>query len=579
VADTAQEVGRETGRRGARPVQRRTRQHPTKAITWAHLATLAGAFVLLLVLDRHQWFISDEWAALVSRRLVGDAHHLGIWDPHNEHWATIPVLVYRALYTVFGLRTYLPYLVVLLVVHLVVVHLLWRVLLRVGIEPLLATCLCGVFAVLGAASDDLALAWQWQLIGPLVFGLAAILVVPERGPWRRRDVGVWVLLVLGLMCSGVAITMTAVVALINLLRRGWRCAVATVAVPAAVYGLWYVTYGHKAVDQSEPLRTALRKAPAYVWQGVTGAINATIGFEGVAAAIVVVTVVWLFLRAHPRQEPWPIPLSMAAGAVTFLFLTDIRRSGLGIDLASTSRYVYVTMVLALPLLAMALDALLPRGTGRLVALAALAGLLLLVQLPLLHDGTAAWARRSQPLKHRVMATAELLRQHTPFLESRPNSFFAPQLTVDDVAMFDREGKLPGNVPVDEADLLDARTQLQLSVRPDASLPAAPPPVVSDARGATLTPGPEPGCVTVEPTTDSVSVVVRPVDSTEFRISTGETLSFGVAFQDSAGIRAPYRNFKAVHGVPQWVRTSAGDRPISLVLPFSSPTVLCGVRGA
>jgi hypothetical protein len=558
---------------------RRSRQRPGAAAVGLHWATLLGAFVLLLWLNRHHWFVTDEWNALVDRRLIGDATHLGIWDPHNEHWSTIPVLVYRALFNIFGTRTYLPYLVVLLLVHLTVVHLLWRVMLRVGVEPFLAATLCGIFAVLGAASDDLFLAWQWQLVGPLLFGLWALLLTPERGGWQRRDYVVWLLLVLGLMCSGVAITMTVVVGLVVLLRRGWRLAAATVAVPAAAYGLWYVTYGHKAVDTSEPLGTALRKAPAYVWQGFTGALNATLGFNGIATAVIVALAIWLFLRAHPTREPWPIPIAMAASAGLFLFLTDLRRSGLGIDQASTSRYVYVTIALILPVAAMALDALLPTGTSRWLALGAFAGVLLLVQIPLLRDGAAQWADREQPFKHRIMATAQLARQHASVLNPVPVPVYIPNLTVDKIAALDRDGKLPGNVRVTAADLRDARNYLQLIVGPGRPSTTGAPTAVTQPLGATLSPGPTPGCVIVTPTADAPSVLLTPSGSTSFEVTTGQSGSISLAFEDADGSLAPYRTFPAVHGVPQFVQSSAGGERISLVMPGNSPTQICDVSSA
>ena len=54
-----------------------------------------------------QWFIADEWAFLADR----DGGDLGdLLRPQNEHWSTIPILVYRGLWHVVGLRSYVPYL-------------------------------------------------------------------------------------------------------------------------------------------------------------------------------------------------------------------------------------------------------------------------------------------------------------------------------------------------------------------------------------------------------------------------------------------------------------------------------------
>ena len=410
--------------------------------TGLHIATLAGAFVLLLWLNRDHWFITDEWNALVDRRLIGDETHLGIWDPHNEHWATIPVLLYRLLFALFGVQTYWPYVVVLLLVHLTVVHLLWRIMKRIGVEPMLATVLCGVFAVLGAASDNLFLAFQITLVAPLAFGLGALLVTPVRGAWQRRDVVVWLLLVLGLMCSGTGVTVVVVVGLAVLLGRGWKLAASMVALPAVVYGAWYLTYGHEAADQSEPLQDALRATPAFVWNGLTRALDATTGLDGIAPALLVALAGWLVVRAHPRTEPWPIPVAMAAGAAAFLFLTAIRRSGEGIDAGGTSRYIYGTIALLLPVLAMAIGALLPRTSIRLLFVAGLAGFLLLVQIPLLSDEASRLASLEQPFKRRILATAELVRDGSPILQPIPVPVYIGTLTAEKIAALARRRRSP-----------------------------------------------------------------------------------------------------------------------------------------
>ena len=548
--------------------------------TVLHVATLIAAFALLLWLNRRHWFITDEWNALVDRRLVGDQTEHGIWDPHNEHWSTIPVLAYRLLFSVFGVRTYLPYVVVMILVHLTVVHLLWRIMKRVGVEAMLATILCGVFAVLGAAGDNLFLAWQWQLTAPIAFGLGALLVTPERGRWQRRDAVVWLLLVLGLMCSGTAITMVVVVGLVVFLRRGWKPAGATVALPALAYGLWYLTYGRDAAGASEPLQTALRHSPAYVWRGLTGALDKTIGIESIAPALVVALVIWLLVRAHPRSEPWPIPVAMAIGAAVFLFLSGIRRSGLGPEQAATSRYVYVTVALLLPIFGMALDTLLARTSMRLLIVAGLGGFLLLVQIPLLRDGAHEWASLGQPFKRRILATAELVRDGEPMLFSVPVPDYIPNLTSEEIAALDRDGDLPGNVDLTARDRLDAETHVQLAVGQRAKVRGASRPAVVRADGAMLAPSDRPTCVTVRPETDAPTVTVRADGPTVFGVTTGQTAPIGVALGESeGGVQAPFREFSFVHGREQRVGLARGGRLVVLLLPGGTPSVLCGIAGA
>jgi hypothetical protein len=81
------------------------RRNSHLVITGAHWLSLLGAFGFLVWVDRHQWFDSDEWAFLVNRSVP--AHHgtLGLLQPNNGHWVTIPVLGTRLLFTLFGAPT------------------------------------------------------------------------------------------------------------------------------------------------------------------------------------------------------------------------------------------------------------------------------------------------------------------------------------------------------------------------------------------------------------------------------------------------------------------------------------------
>src|SRR5664279_571675 len=84
-----------------------------RGYAWAHYTSLAVALIVLLFASRGLWFFYDEWDFISSRGL----HHpaLGLFAPHNEHWSTLPILSYRVLLT--RLHTYLPYLLVLFLVH------------------------------------------------------------------------------------------------------------------------------------------------------------------------------------------------------------------------------------------------------------------------------------------------------------------------------------------------------------------------------------------------------------------------------------------------------------------------------
>src|ERR1700683_4487848 len=169
--------------------------------TILHVLSLAAAFVVLLHVDRRMWFRVDDFEFLAKRGLHGAT--LSIWYPHDEHWSTIPILAYRALFTMFGIRTAKPYLVLLFVAHLTLTHLLWRAMRAWGVQPAVATALAAVFALLGAGGTDILWAFQIGYVGSLLLGWAFILLVNHDKGFGWRDVIGSLVAIAALMSSGV----------------------------------------------------------------------------------------------------------------------------------------------------------------------------------------------------------------------------------------------------------------------------------------------------------------------------------------------------------------------------------------
>ena len=92
---------------------------------WLCLAgALALAAALLLYETRGLIFYYDEWTFLLVRR-ENDAD--AFLAPHNEHPVLVPVLVWKALWTVLGTAHYLPYRLLIVALHLLICVLLFPV--------------------------------------------------------------------------------------------------------------------------------------------------------------------------------------------------------------------------------------------------------------------------------------------------------------------------------------------------------------------------------------------------------------------------------------------------------------------
>ena len=110
----------------------------------------------------------------------------------------------------------------MIAVQVLVAHLLWRLMLRVGVDALVATAASAIFVVIGAGWENLVNAFQITFMAPIALGLIAILVMPERGRFQRRDAYGWICSLVAIMCSGLGITVVLVLGGVALLRRGWQ---------------------------------------------------------------------------------------------------------------------------------------------------------------------------------------------------------------------------------------------------------------------------------------------------------------------------------------------------------------------
>ena len=98
------------------------------AVALASYVALAVPLVIV-VLGRHWWFYWDEWGFLSERDVSVD----GLFQPHNHsHLTALPVLVYRGLWNVVGARSYRPYQVPVLLLHLGIVSVLYALMRRSG---------------------------------------------------------------------------------------------------------------------------------------------------------------------------------------------------------------------------------------------------------------------------------------------------------------------------------------------------------------------------------------------------------------------------------------------------------------
>jgi hypothetical protein len=349
-------TGRTSGRDGAR------------AALVAFVVFALAMVPLLVRWGDRWWFWADDWDFLATRTggNLGD-----LFRAHYQHWVTLPVLAYRLLWVLFGIRTYVPYQLLVIALHLTAAGLLRAVMRRAGVRPWMATLVAGVFVLFGAGAENIVVAFQITFVGALVFGLAQLLLADHDGPVGPRDALALLAGLAGLMCSGVAIGMVLIVGLAMLVRRGWRIALLQTVPLAVAYAVWALVGPEGQAAGGYRSQTPLQVVK-FVGIGVGSAFGrlAQVPFLGfVLAAVLVAGLVIAIRRGGLRavRGPLAIPLALLAGAFLFLLVTGLVRSGQAAALAGTrgtgperarqSRYVYLVAALALPALAIAADTL------------------------------------------------------------------------------------------------------------------------------------------------------------------------------------------------------------------------------
>jgi hypothetical protein len=360
-------------------------------------------------------FYFDDWNFVQDRRAWNlDA----LLAPHNEHLSLVPVLVYKTLFAIAGIDSYAPYRVAGLVVHAVVVVLLF-VYARRRVGDLAALAAAAVVAVLGQAWPDVLWPFQIGFLGSLAAGLGALLALDRAD--RRGDIAAACLLTLALASSSLGIPLLGAAALEVLGRpdraRRWP----VLALPAVLYGAWYLHYGgqgHASADN-------LFATPGYVGEAAAGAAGALFGLGPEWGRPLLLGLAVLLVLAVRRGvlDLWRLA-ALVALPLAFWALTGIARADLHEPAAP--RYLYPGVVF---LLLVAVEA--ARGT-RVASRAGAAALLValafvtLAHVGALRDG-GGYLRDQATELDGALAAMQLAAPHDLQPGFQPAPVVAPQI--------------------------------------------------------------------------------------------------------------------------------------------------------
>jgi hypothetical protein len=528
------------------------------------------------------WFFKDEWEFFARR--VGDDPPLGLWAPHNEHWSTIPILVYRVLFDLVGLRTYTPYMAVLIAMHLAVAHVLWRVCLRVGAGPAAATAGAAIMALLGAGAENLLWAFQIGFVGSVLATWAHALLVDHDGSWGRRDAAGWAAGIFALMSSGLGVPLLVVPVVTAWLRRGLRAALMTGAVPAVTFAGWYLKYGEAPgeleIPGTETGNPSVAAILRYTGTGLDKAATAVVGLPWAGAALVVVLAVAIAARLLPWRGRAAMSTAGLVALVPFYVFLALGRARLGVAQAEAPRYIYAAFPLVVPALALLATHLIRRAryiAGPVLLVCALA--VLGHNLAVLRQAADSWHARGHESRTRVLAAVALTRTGEPVIDFRagaPRQGFSTFLAIKRLSA---AGAFP-TAQVPPTDVANARLLAQVAITPGARHPDAQPLRVVAAPGTTLRaarPGSSAGCVrATRPGARPVLLITTSSGPGELTLFPGRSATIAARWQDGQVSSTDRLQLRATKGRPVTFTYLAAAGQLVLETPGGRQNIICGI---
>lgn len=444
-----------------------TRRRPGAPVLVVAAAMLTSTIVLLWH-ARKMWFFGDEWAFIYHRALTG-GDGPSIFAPHNEHWSTIPLVLYRVMWRVVGLQDYPIYTLMPILTLMVGVVAMFVILRRAGV-PDWTAAVCAVVLAWNGSGEDTLWAFQVGFLGSLTAGLLACLVFQEMES-RRGLVLTNVLLVVALMCSGLGIPMVAWVALFALMLRGWRAALAVGVVPTLVYGLWYVTYGADGVDQAGSLPDPSPVAfVTYVWTGIAHVWEVTTGAPGIGVLVFLgLAIAAIFAPATSKHHALAV-----SGVVTTVFaytMLAVSRAAFGVEQATSLRYVPLGLILTLPAFAIVvglLGARLPGGrVERVVVAAGLTAFLVVASYASTRNFADERGAFVAGLEDKVVGGVYLVEHREPMLRTTVEAPYQPPVDVTLLASPGNRDRVP-DAELDQDELWAARAWFRVGATPSPS---------------------------------------------------------------------------------------------------------------
>jgi hypothetical protein len=260
---------------------------------------MAVAGVIIVVLGSKVTFILDDWTYILYRReLSADA----FFTPANEHLVGGAVVVWKLLLSGFGMGSMVPFRIVSTAMFLLGDWFLFVLIRRrLGQWPALFATVPVIF--MGAAFEDLFWFSSITFLGSLTCGLGMLVALDRRDRVGDAQACAWLLGTMLFSSVWVAFAAGVVVDIgLSRTERDWRRRAYVIVIPAVLWALWWLGWGHEAESALSLHNVAT--TPLFVLDSFGSAIAALLGLATPVEGI-----------ASPAGLDWGRPLAVALGGL------------------------------------------------------------------------------------------------------------------------------------------------------------------------------------------------------------------------------------------------------------------------
>ena len=440
----------------------------------AFRVALGISVIVFWVVGRHQWFIRDDFAFLITRNLIRTDHGIDEWlfVAQDGHWMTPPILVYRAVQNIFGIDSYWPFLIPTMAIHVGIVLCVRALCRRVGVSEWTTTLICAVLLVFGSGWENIVFGIQITYNLSLLAFLAHLLLVDHDGPTDRRDAIGAVVALVGVSSSGFGPFFLFGIAVLLVLRRRWKALAIAVVPQAVAFGWWYLTWYDDPV--SDEVTGPRSLVPAFAVRGLSATFEGLVGITALGGLALVAALGIVIWRGTPGRGR-AVLITLWTTAVVMFLGVGFTRIGLGVENAAVSRYRYMGAMLLAPALALAVDALGRWSAPARATARAVLGVSVVINAGLLHTFAGSWAIRARYAQdlYALSEGSGRAAEADPGIEPEP---FNPDVTVRWLPWLVEERAVVPRHPGTDAEVNRVLAVLRLPAEPPiVTVPAQPDP--------------------------------------------------------------------------------------------------------